>query len=79
MQMHMAGCTFGEPLQLMNTIHHAYTNVMNIMKCTMISGRLQNKFMRDLSSHQTVAEKVADDHQVLCVTTQKPTVQEQGL
>ena len=42
----------------------------------MINGHLQNDFMRDLLSHQTVAAKVADDHQVLSVTTQKPTVLE---
>ena len=37
----------------------------------MKNGRLRNDFMRNLSSHHKVADKVADDHQVLSVTTQR--------
>ena len=54
----------GDPLQLMKTIHHAYKDITKIMTCIMKNGRLRNDFMRNLSSHYRVAEKVADDHQV---------------
>ena len=64
MQMHMAGCTCGDPLQLMKTIHHAYIDITKIMTCIMKNGRLQDDFMRNLSSHHRIVEKVADDHQV---------------
>ena len=54
----------GDIPYFMKTIHRAYKNVMKIMTCTMKNGRLQNDFMRNLSSHHKVAAKVADDHQV---------------
>ena len=69
--MHMAGCTCGDPLQLMMTIHHARFDITKIMTCIMKNGRLQNDFVRNLSSHvqnlsshHIVSKKVADDHQV---------------
>ena len=48
--MHMAGCTCGDPLQLMMTIHHAKKYV-KILTCIMKNGRLQN----DLSAEFIVA------------------------
>ena len=51
MQMHMAGCTCGDPLQLMKTIHHAHKDITKIMACIMKNGRLQN----DLSAEFIVA------------------------
>ena len=59
MQMHMAGFTCGDPLQLMKTIHNANKDVMKIMTCIVKNGRLRN-----LSLHHKIADKVADDHQV---------------
>ena len=64
MQMHMAGCTCGDPLQLMKIIHHARNDIAKRMTCIMKNGRLWNDFMWNLSSHHRVADKVADDHQV---------------
>ena len=64
MQMHMAGCTCGDPLQPMKTIHHPYTDITKIMTCIMKNERMRNDFMRNLSSHHRIAEKVANDHQV---------------
>ena len=55
----------------MKTMHHAYKKIMKIMICILENGRLQNDFMRNLSSHQKVAAKVEDDHQILSVTTQE--------
>ena len=40
--MHMAGCTRGDPLQIMKTIHHGYQEITKIMTCIMKNGRLQN-------------------------------------
>ena len=51
MQMHMAGCTCGDPLQLMMTIHYARYDVTKMMICIMKNGRLQN----DLSAEIIVA------------------------
>ena len=49
--MHMAGCTCGDPLQLMMAIHYARYDMTNMMICIMINGRLQN----DLSAEFIVA------------------------
>ena len=51
MQMHMAGCTCGDPLQPMMIIHHARYDVTKIMTCIMKNGRLQN----DLSEEFIIA------------------------
>ena len=59
MQMHMEGCTCGDPLQLMKIIHHALNDIAKRMTCIMNNGRLRN-----LSSHHKIAQKVADDHRV---------------
>ena len=42
MQMHMAGSTCRDPLQLMKTNNHAWFDVTKIMTCIMKNGRLQN-------------------------------------
>ena len=51
MQMHMAGCTCGDPLQPMMIIHHAWYDVTKIMTCIMENGRPQN----DLSAEFIIA------------------------
>ena len=51
MQMHMAGCTCGDPLQLMKIIHHARKDIAKRMTCIMKNGRLQN----DLSAEVIIA------------------------
>ena len=51
MQMHMAGSTCGDPLQLMKTIHHAYKDIKKKMTCIMKNGRLQD----DLSAEVIIA------------------------
>ena len=60
MQMHMAGCTCGDPLQLMMTIHHALFDVTNIVTRIMKNGRLQN----DLSAEVIIthAEFIIASH-----------------
>ena len=40
----------------------------------MKNGRLPNDFMRNLSSHHKVVEKVADDHQVQVLQPKEPNV-----
>ena len=47
MQMHMAGCTCGDPLQLMKIIHHAQNDITKRMTCIMKNGRLQNDLSAD--------------------------------
>ena len=79
MLMHMAGFALWRPSSIMKTIHHAYMKVMKIMTCTMRIGRLQNDFMRDLSSHHKVATKVADDHQVYMLQLKNQQFQEREL
>ena len=54
--MHMAGCTCGDPLQPMMTIHHERYDLMKIMTCIMINGRLQN----DLSAEVIIAHGKAN-------------------
>ena len=51
MQMHMAGCTCGDPLQLMKIIHHARNDIAKRMTCIIKNGRLQN----DLSAEVIIA------------------------
>ena len=54
----------GDHLQSVKTMHYAYMTIMKIVICIMENGRLQNDFMRNLSSHHRAAEKVADDLRV---------------
>ena len=51
MQMHMAGCTYGDPLQLMKIIHHAGYDLTKRMACIMKNGRLYD----DLSAEVIIA------------------------
>ena len=44
------------------------------MTCIMKNGRLRNGFMRDLSSHHRITEKVADDHQDQVLQLREPNV-----
>ena len=64
MQIHMADFTCGDPIQLMKTIHHVYKKITKIMTSIMKNGCLWNDFIRNLSSHHRVGEKVADDHRI---------------
>ena len=54
--MHMAGCTCGDPLQLMKTVNYANKDITKIMPCIMRNGRLQN----DLSAEVIIAHGKAN-------------------
>ena len=59
--MHMAGCTCGDPLQL-----------MKIMTCIMENRRLQNEISAEFIFTKQGGKQVADDHRVLVLQLKEP-------